>query len=397
MKFFILIILVVSLYYCEATDSVFKLDSVFLYHREQKALFRHSPEEHRRSEHAVFGELKSLSSAQFLGKQRALQGNKVRGDDQDNGDDDSSWFSALSPLPDVYDRNTVSLLAALASNAYEARGSSDWIEVPGIGESEYAEPFGWDLGNTLRGYVFSNLYNQVIVAFKGTDIPVWTDTGSNDVYEDFLMFSCCAEPSNFHEGCGCDRHVPGGSHRRVCNVHCVVDCLIEHRTSYFDMALQVFASVKQEYHESAEYYFTGHSLGGAIASLMSAATNYPAVTFETPPDWNYAWLSSLNVSGEANAHLPIFQFGNNRDSIFVGGSECIACSMTGSPIKTKCHVGYTCVWDLSDVGVPLSPVYFHHMSTVIQVIDNESRELPTCIAETACIDCEEWLWEFPLH
>lgn len=78
----------------------------------------------------------------------------------------------------------------------------------------------------------------------------------------------------------------------------------------------MYIDIADEYPE-ATIWLTGHSLGGAVASLLGQTFGIPAVTFESPGDR----LASqrLHLPHEPGAgNLPIFHFGHTADPIFIG-------------------------------------------------------------------------------
>lgn len=66
----------------------------------------------------------------------------------------------------------------------------------------------------------------------------------------------------------------------------------------------------------ATIWLTGHSLGGALASLVGQTFLVPTVTFEIPGDS----LASrrLHLPHPPGVHLPLWHFGHTADPIFVG-------------------------------------------------------------------------------
>ena len=106
----------------------------------------------------------------------------------------------------------------------------------------------------------------------------------------------------------------------------------------------------------------GHSLGGALASLIALTNDLPAFAYEAPGDLMYAQriglLPDLPPSDDPNATpdwteflstLPIYHFGNTLDPIFLG--ECTgpssSCYWFDYALEMKCHVGYECEHGIS--------------------------------------------------
>lgn len=75
-------------------------------------------------------------------------------------------------------------------------------------------------------------------------------------------------------------------------------------------------NIADEYPD-ATIWFTGHSLGGAIASLLGQTFGLPAVTFESPGDRLASQRLHLPHAPGAQ-YMPIYHFGHTADPIFIG-------------------------------------------------------------------------------
>lgn len=69
-------------------------------------------------------------------------------------------------------------------------------------------------------------------------------------------------------------------------------------------------------YKNSTIWITGHSLGGAVASMVGQTFGIPTVTFEIPGDR----LASrrLHLPRPPGVQLPIWHFGHTADPIFVG-------------------------------------------------------------------------------
>lgn len=77
----------------------------------------------------------------------------------------------------------------------------------------------------------------------------------------------------------------------------------------------IYNQVYNQYPNST-IWLTGHSLGGAVASLVGITFGIPTVTFEIPGDKLAA--ARLHLPHPPGARSPIWHFGHTADPIFVG-------------------------------------------------------------------------------
>lgn len=64
---------------------------------------------------------------------------------------------------------------------------------------------------------------------------------------------------------------------------------------------------------------TGHSLGGALASLVGQTFLVPTVTYEIPGEQLAA--QRLHLPHAPGVDLPLWHFGHTADPIFVGACK----------------------------------------------------------------------------
>lgn len=301
---------------------------------------------------------------------------------------------------------TVYELAKMSNNVYHSIGSKYWLNTTlDIVENRTIE------NNTVKAYLFTNNEkDKIVISFKGTSI-YWTNynsldtqsipdensigilqneyetctlsTSANDKYNDNLFFSCCFyKQSSLFKVCdGC---------QELGNSECCSKCYnssIEYDKNYINMVRKIIDNVKIDYDfDKVDVYFTGHSLGGMLASIASIIYDKPAVTFETPGDIHYIKRSGIDDKGSNK----IYHFGHNGDPLFIGkcGSTC---SMVGYNINTKCHSGFTCLYDAKQKLGYTESIFNHRIEYIIKnVIPQWEHDFPECIIDTECTECEKW-------
>lgn len=303
---------------------------------------------------------------------------------------------------------TVYELAKMSNNVYYSIGSKYWLNTTlDTVENRTIE------SDTVKSYLFTNnAKDKIVISFKGTSV-YWTNyntlhvenisdidensggilqnkdktctlsTSVNDKYNDNLFFSCCFyKQSSLFKICdGCQ-----GLENSECCSKCYGTSL-DYDKNYINMVRKIVDNVKIDYDfDKIDVYFTGHSLGGMLASIASIIYDKPAVTFETPGDIHYIKRSGTNDKGSNK----IYHFGHNADPIFIGTCGSI-CSMIGYNIHTKCHSGFTCLYDAKKKLGYTESVLNHRIEYIIKnVIPQWENDFPECIKDTECIECEKW-------
>lgn len=295
-------------------------------------------------------------------------------------------------LPAYNDPETVANFAKMTSNAYVSRVFSGWRNIT---DYDLADGFGWDEPG-LRGYIFANRDRSIVItAFKGTSIFLaGGDTVARDKEQDNKMFSCCCGrvDISWTPVCGC---YSGGylSRANTCSEQCLRDALRSDPDSYFLQAQAIVDQLRQIY-PTAKMWFTGHSLGGAVANLMALANEGTAsIAFEAPGEALYARRMGLIPEAAAEAEAvppPIWNFGVSTDPIFMGKCNGItsSCYHSGYALETGCHTGHKCVWERDgreDVGT-------HRIDWVIDNVIAADPPLPhpQCKPVRNCVDCQQW-------
>lgn len=319
-------------------------------------------------------------------------------------------------VPNVTDPETILQLAKLASNAY-ARLPSDpsWRDVEDP-ESNFGMGFnvsysiGWfDKG--IRGHVFvesleehENRAPLVIIAIKGTtaaglgggngdtdeDGRATGDDGKTveqDKLNDNLLFSCCCARVSSLWSTVCDCYEKA----YTCNQNCLENAL-RHPDKYYKAVLDIYRNTTALYPDS-EVWVTGHSLGGALGSLLGRTYGLPVVTFEAPGDMLAAKRLHLPMPpGIPEEMEHIWHFGNNADPIFMGvcNGPSSSCSLGGYAMESMCHSGMKCVYDtVRNMGWHVN-ILNHRLKNVIDNLLAPSNETAHCVRQSECIDCYDW-------
>lgn len=250
-------------------------------------------------------------------------------------------------------------LGYMAHNAYYAYiDNTNWKLLPGYNVSKL-EP------ELIMGYIFSDEQSKThIISFKGTDIYPGDKSRVLDKFNDNLYFSCCFN-----------------STKGKCEKDSYKESL-DFETNYINYAQIIVNNIKKIINfETNNIIFTGHSLGGAVATYMGILFNKTVVTFQMPGEKRYAQLSGLNKSKS----IPnIYHISHDADPIS-NGSCGWWCKIFGYSIDTKCHYGKVCKY----ITNSMATIFKHRMTYVISEI-LEKYDVPNCYSETDsdCLECE---------
>lgn len=307
----------------------------------------------------------------------------------------SAWALEDVPGPDVTDKNTILTMALITSNAYvEKPGMPDWDEV-GVPFNK-TEDFGWE-SDGLRGHIWGDENNStIVIGLKGTSLAVFDGEGTttNDKINDNLFFSCCCGQQGqwtYHQVCDCAT----GTYQ--CNNTCVRKALLE-ENRYYKAARELYANVTELYPE-ANIWVAGHSLGGAVSSLLGLTYGLPAVTFEAVPEAMAAGRLGLPIPPHAHPmfhqtrqYTGTYHFGHTADPIYIGtcNGATASCSYAGYALESACHTGYECTYDtVADKGWRVG-IGTHKIRSVINDIIRVYDTVPECNSTPECRDCGKW-------
>lgn len=297
--------------------------------------------------------------------------------------------------PDVTDKGTVLTMALIASDAYVEKPSlPDWDEV---GEPfNRSADFGWETDG-LRGHIFADENNStIVIGLKGTSAAVFDGEGTttNDKENDNLFFSCCCAQQgqwSWHQVCDC------ATGTYSCNNTCVTQAL-RGENRYYQAARELYSNVTEMYPES-NVWVVGHSLGGAVSSLLGLTYGLPVVTFEAVPEALAAGRLGLPVPPHGDPQYPqtrdytgTYHFGHTADPVYIGtcNGATASCSFAGYAMESACHTGYECTYDtVADKGWRVG-IGTHKIRSVISDVIKKYDTVPKCKTTPECRDCGNW-------
>ncbi|KAF9243379.1 alpha/beta-hydrolase [Melanogaster broomeanus] len=313
---------------------------------------------------------------------------------------DLAWHEDEIVGPDTDSRETLLELAKMTNNAYITPDDSQWYELTDTWSHNY--PFGWEPdADGFRGYVFATADNStIILSIKGTSAAIFTGGGpttKKDKLNDNLLFSCCCARIDWTwtTVCGCYR---GGW---KCEQDCVERALVED-SLFYPIGTNLYNNLTYMY-PTANIWITGHSLGGALASLLGITFGVPAVAFESPGERLAA--QRLHLPSPPSLHHVTHVY-HTADPIAMGTCTGIlsSCALGGYAMETRCHLGKSILYDtVSNLSWSVD-IRTHG---IINVIDNilsqpwqpsleMGREVPLAAPEVDCVECYSWEFgDFP--
>lgn len=308
----------------------------------------------------------------------------------------SQWTTDEIPGPDTSDKETVLNLAYIAANSYvPGKDDVQWSNVSqGYNTSS---PFGWE-GDGLRGHIFGDEGNKtIIIGLKGTSPAVFDGDGTTtrDKLNDNLFFSCCCAQGGqyfWRQVCDCQTSTYS------CNSTCLVKAL-KSKTRYYSASIDLYNNVTELYPDS-NVWIVGHSLGGAVSSLLGLTFGLPVVTFEAPGDDLAARRLGLPLPPSSfNSHPPnrgkytgARHFGHTADPVFMGSCNgaTATCTLGGYAMESQCHTGLQCVYDtVADSGWRVG-IGYHKIHEVIDDVIKKYKTVPKCVPDNECRDCFNW-------
>jgi lipase ATG15 len=211
---------------------------------------------------------------------------------------------------------------------------------------------------------------------------------------DNLFASCCCGQqgsATWHLVCDC------ASSAYTCNKTCVVQAM-RNESRYYAASRNLYTNVTTLY-PNAEIWVVGHSLGGAVSSLLALTYGLAAVTFEAVPEALAASRLGLpqppnSVQGRHQTRplTGAYHFGHTADPIYMGACNgpFSFCSMAGYAMESQCHTGQRCVYDtVGDSGWRMG-IGTHSIRRVIETVLKPYPEAAPCAPDPECIDCYNW-------
>ncbi|KAG1058148.1 hypothetical protein G6F46_003237 [Rhizopus delemar] len=297
--------------------------------------------------------------------------------------------SSIGLVPDIEQRESILALAQMTNNAYLDinLNETDWYDLGP--QWQVNDSFGWD-SDGIRGHVFTNEDNSlVVISIKGTSAGLWTGgpTGEKDKLNDNALFSCCCARISraWTPVCDCYKN-----NDYICENSCLEKKISESEL-YYDNALELYKHIYNTY-KGSTIWITGHSLGGALASLVGQTFGVPTVTFEIPGDRLAS--TRLHLPHAPGGRSPVWHFGHTADPIFVGvcTGPASSCWYGGYAMESRCHTGKVCIWDTVNKNGWRVDIRSHRVKDVIETILLKPEEfpMPECVEEKDCEDCGLW-------
>lgn len=312
----------------------------------------------------------------------------------------SAWTIDDVSAPDVTDKSTVVNFAVMAANTYQRTPDDpQWIDInPPFNLSS---SIGWE-EDGLRGHVYADDTNTtIVIALKGTTSAVFdgVETTTNDKENDNLFAGCCCGQGGWGLRKVCDCMTA----TYTCNELCVSKAL-KKPNRYYQAAVELYGNITEEYPNS-NVWLTGHSLGGLVTTLIALTFGHPVLTFESIPQALAISRLALPVppgyssASEARDNIGIWNFGHTADPVYMGtcNGATSLCAFAGYALESTCHAGLRCAYDVvKDFGWSVS-LSTHGIRPSIRNVYKKYDQVPTCVADTECVDCYNWKREKGPH
>ncbi|CAE6444148.1 unnamed protein product [Rhizoctonia solani] len=251
------------------------------------------------------------------------------------------WKEDTIEGPAIDKRETVLALAKMTNNAYLSPGETGWYDLGGNWTADHN--IGWEPdADGFRGHVFLSADNATaVLSIKGTSAG-WLGGGGptvrKDKLNDNLLFSCCCGHVDWtwSNVCGCF----GGGNK--CDENCVEDALTD-ESLFYPVGINLYNNLTYMYPD-AKIWVIGHSLGGALASLIGTTFGAPTVAFEAPGERMAAQRLHLPMPPSTQHVTHIY---HTADPIAMGTCNGVtsSCYLGGYAMESKCHLGQSIIYD----------------------------------------------------
>ncbi|KAH9041620.1 alpha/beta-hydrolase [Lactarius pseudohatsudake] len=303
------------------------------------------------------------------------------------------WEEDEIPGPDVSKRETLLLLAKMTSNAYVEPDTGEWYNL--TDEWGIHAPVGWEPDDDgFRGYIFATDDNStVVLSIKGTSALFvgGGPTAEKDRLNDNLLFSCCCARVNWSWTTVCDCYRGGWK----CDQDCVEEALIE-ESLFYPVGINLYNNITDMF-PNANIWVVGHSLGGALASLLGITFGVPVVTFESPGERMAA--QRLHLPSPPSTHH-ITHVWHTADPIAMGTCNGVlsSCAIGGYAMESRCHLGniieYDTVtnlsWSVDLRSHAIARIIGGVLSQPWEAAEMSGREVPALKRQDDCLDCFKW-------
>jgi len=141
---------------------------------------------------------------------------------------------------------------------------------------------------------------------------------------------------------------------------------------FYNVGTNLFNNVTYLY-PNADIWITGHSLGGALGSLLGVTFGVPVVAFESPGESLAAHRLHLPMPPSTQN---IVHFFNTADPVAMGtcNGAFNPCSLAGYAFETSCHLGQTAIFDtVNELGWS-SGLSHHEIRNVIDQLLSKDGE-----------------------
>jgi lipase ATG15 len=158
--------------------------------------------------------------------------------------------------------------------------------------------------------------------------------------------------------------------------------------NYINIITSIIEMMKKDINFDTEtVVFTGHSLGGFLATILGMKYNKQVFSFDSPGTRHY--INLLNLQGNTEQ---IYHFSHTADSIAHGHCGS-ACWTWGYYLDTECHVGNTCVYDSKKKLGYFDGIRYHQLKWIIDyILPHWETDPPECVFNKECKErnCEKW-------